>query len=243
MTGVVVAVQWGCRQHFGHGCCFLFNLTRLRVRLDSDTQPCQDAFMTEVARRYRGVPADERRQQRRRQLLDACLDLVGRDGTPAVTAESVSATAKLTKRYFYESFPDRDAILVTALDELFRDIDAEIRRASLPADGEGRARAIAEALVIALCRDSRRARLYAAAPALPALNARREQAIVAFTEVMASDALTAGLTDDVQRRLVARIVVAGVTDLVTSWLDDNLDVDRATVIDAIITMGRALALA
>src|SRR5258708_27803222 len=103
---------------------FRLILTRLRVRLDSDTQPCQDVCMTEVARRYRGVPADERRQQRRRLLLEACLDLVGRDGTPAVTAESVSAAAKLTKRYFYESFADRDAVLVAALDELFRDIAA-----------------------------------------------------------------------------------------------------------------------
>jgi AcrR family transcriptional regulator len=198
--------------------------------------------MTEVARRYRGVPADERRQQRRRQLLEACLDLVGRDGTPAVTAESVSAAAKLTKRYFYESFADRDAILVAALDELFTDIAGQIRDAGLPDDREERARAIAEVLVDALCRDPRRARLYAAAPAVPALNARREKAIVAFTDVMAGDALTAGLTDTVQRELVARIIVAGVTDLVTSWLDGNLDVDRATLIEAIVTIGRALDL-
>jgi AcrR family transcriptional regulator len=196
--------------------------------------------MTEVARSYRGIPADERRQQRRRMLLDACLDLVGKDGTPAVTAESVSAAAKLTKRYFYESFPDRDAVLVAALDELLRDINVQIRDADLPDEREGRARAIADALVSTLCRDPRRARLYAAAPAVPALNLRREQAIVAFTDVMANDALTAGLTDDVQRRLVTRIIVAGVTDLVTSWLDGNLDVDRATVIEAIVTMGRAL---
>lgn len=196
--------------------------------------------MTEVARRYRGVPADERRQQRRRMLLEACLDLVGKDGTPAVTAESVAATAKLTKRYFYESFPDRDAVLVAALDELLRDIAAQIRHAELPDEREQRARAIAEVLVCTLCRDPRRARLYAAAPAVPALNAHREQAVVAFTDVMANDALTAGITDDVQRRLVSRIVVAGVTDLVTSWLDGNLDVDRATLVEAIVTMGRAL---
>ena len=57
---------------------------------------------------------------------------------------------------------------------------------------------------------------------------------------MARDALTAGLTDRVQRELVARIIVAGVTDLVTSWLDGNLDVDRATLIEAIVTIGRTL---
>jgi hypothetical protein len=75
---------------------------------------------------------------------------------------------------------------------------------------------------------------------VPALNTRREKAIVAFTEVMANDALTAGLGDGVRRRWVSRIVVAGVTDLVTSWLDGNLDVDRRTLVEAIVTIGRTL---
>jgi hypothetical protein len=49
-----------------------------------------------------------------------------------------------------------------------------------------------------------------------------------------------GEATHIQRRLVARIIVAGVTDLVTSWLDGNLDVDRGRLIEAIVTMGRAL---
>lgn len=168
------------------------------------------------------------------------MELVGLGGTPAVTAESVSATAKLTKRYFYESFSDRDAVLVAALDELFTDVAAQIRDASVPAEADGRARAIAEVLVGTLCRDPRRARLYGEAPAVPALNARREDAIVAFTDVIATDDLTAGLADSVQRRLVARIIVAGVTDLITSWLNGNLAADRAALIEAIVTVGRTL---
>jgi AcrR family transcriptional regulator len=194
----------------------------------------------QAKRRYRGVSANERRQQRRRLLLEACLDLVGRGGTHAVTAESVAATAKLTKRYFYESFPDRDAVLVAALDELFTDLAGQIRDAELRAEPDGRARAIAEVLVSALCSDPRRARLYSESPAVPALNARREDAIIEFTNVIANDDLNGGSSDSVQRRLVARIVVAGVTDLITGWLNGNLATDRATLIEAIVTVGRKL---
>ena len=72
---------------------------------------------------------------------------------------------------------------------------------------------------------------------------RREDAIVAFTDVIANDDLAAGLGGSVQRHLVARIIVAGVTDLVTSWLDGNLVADGATLIEAIVTVGRALDIA
>lgn len=198
--------------------------------------------MTEVMRRYRGVPAEERRQQRRRLLLDACLDLVGRDGTAAVTAESVSAAAKLTKRYFYESFPDRDAILVAALDELFADLAAQIRDTTLPAEPDERVRSVAEIMVSVLSRDPRRARLYAESPALPALNARREVAVVGFTDMMATIA-AAGLDDGVDRRLVARMIVAGAADLVANWFAGNIAGDRATLIEAMVAVGRALGLA
>ena len=198
--------------------------------------------MPEVVRSYRGVPAAERRQQRRRLLLDACLDIVGRDGTPAVTAESVSAAAKLTKRYFYESFADRDAVLVAALDELFDDLAAQLRDASLPAERDERARAVAEIFVSVMCHDPRRARLYAESPALPALNERREVAVAAFTDVIVTLAAT-GPDDGIDRRLVARMIVAGAADLVTNWLAGNIAAQRAMLIEAMVAVGRTLGFA
>ena len=174
----------------------------MRVNIECDTPLCQDGCVSEVKRSYRGVSADDRRDQRRRVLLEACLDLVGRGGTPAVTAESVSAEAKLTKRYFYESFIDRDAILVAALDELFTDVIAQIRDASRRAEPAERARVITEVVVAALCSDPRRARLYAESPAVPALQSRREDAITAVTKVIANDNPNAGPGDTVPRELV-----------------------------------------
>jgi AcrR family transcriptional regulator len=67
------------------------------------------------------VSADERRAERRSNLKEACLDLIGEAGVVPITAEGVSGRAGLTKRYFYESFSDRDALLYEVMDEFFTD--------------------------------------------------------------------------------------------------------------------------
>ncbi|WP_161600608.1 TetR/AcrR family transcriptional regulator [Mycolicibacterium hodleri] len=194
--------------------------------------------MTEVKRRYRGVSADDRQQRRRRLLIDACLDLIGEGGIAAVTAESVSATAKLTKRYFYESFAGRDAILVAALDELFEELIAKIEVAISAAHPGIRAEAITDVFVMTMCNDPRRARLYAESSALPALRERRENAIVTFTDLIVEADHAAASTDYGKRRLMTRIVVAGVTDVVTGWINGVLVADRSTLTEAIVALGR-----
>src|SRR5947209_17600727 len=67
---------------------------------------------------YGGVEAGERQASRRKRLLEAGLDLLGREGWHAFTVRAVCARAKLGPRYFYESFPDRDALMVAILDQL-----------------------------------------------------------------------------------------------------------------------------
>lgn len=195
--------------------------------------------MSEVKRSYRGVSADDRRQQRRSLLLEACLDLVGGGGIAAVTAESVSARAKLTKRYFYENFAGRDAVLVAALDEMFVDLIADVRDVIARSDAARRAEMVTEVFVSTMCGDPRRARLYAESQANPALQARREDAIGAFTSL-----LTAGQehepSESAKRQLMTRIVVAGVTDVVTSWIEGSLAADRSSLTAAIVALGRSV---
>ena len=87
---------------------------------------CQDWHVTEVVRPYRGVSADDRRADRRARLLEAGLDLVGEVGVAEVTAEAVAARAGLSKRYFYESFADRDALLVAASSGVFETVRAAL---------------------------------------------------------------------------------------------------------------------
>src|SRR3954468_13388913 len=69
-----------------------------------------------VTRAYRGVPADERREQRRQRLVETALDCLHDEGLAGVSVRSVCARARLTPRYFYESFADLDELLVATVD-------------------------------------------------------------------------------------------------------------------------------
>jgi AcrR family transcriptional regulator len=110
---------------------------------------CQDGVVTVVVRPYRGVSADERRAERRSSLKEACLDLIGEGGVALITAEGVSGRAGLTKRYFYESFNDRDALLYEVMDEFFTDVRAEIHDALVRSEGPSadRAHTVARLLI------------------------------------------------------------------------------------------------
>src|SRR5690606_9237384 len=84
-----------------------------------DNNSCQHCTMTDrnaaeivTGRRFRGVAADERRRQRRQQLLDAGLKCFGTVGFRAAGVRDICAEAQLTERYFYESFKNREALFL-----------------------------------------------------------------------------------------------------------------------------------
>jgi AcrR family transcriptional regulator len=198
---------------------------------------------TQVVRPYRGVSADERRQVRQRALLDACLDVVGANGVHGVTVEAVCAQARLTKRYFYENYPDRDALLAAASDQMMTGIRKAVTAAIETSDGTvAKASAAVNELVDTLTGDPRLARLYVESAAHPVLRERRDIAIDTFTALMLGalfDARRPGMADE-QRRLAMRLVIAGTTDLVTSWLAGSLSTDRETLVATIVAVGTSL---
>ncbi len=68
-----------------------------------------------ASRNFLGETPDERRNRRTDALVDAALTLVSTGGLPAIGVRSVTTEAKLSNRYFYESFTDSDDLLVCAL--------------------------------------------------------------------------------------------------------------------------------
>ncbi len=59
---------------------------------------------TAVVRAYGGVGPEERKAERRKRLLDAALVVFGQHGYHDATVRQICSEAKLTERYFYESF-------------------------------------------------------------------------------------------------------------------------------------------
>jgi AcrR family transcriptional regulator len=65
-------------------------------------------------RRYSGQSFEDRQAERREKLIHAAVVVAGRVGLEGASVAAVCAEAGLTARYFYESFPTREAIFVEA---------------------------------------------------------------------------------------------------------------------------------
>jgi len=61
-------------------------------------------------RTFRGLPLEQRQRERHERFMEAGLALYGVRGYHGVTVRELCTEAKLTERYFYESFKDREAL-------------------------------------------------------------------------------------------------------------------------------------
>jgi AcrR family transcriptional regulator len=73
---------------------------------------------TAPSRSYGGVGAQERRQQRRQKFIESGLQVLGTRGLPHTTMRDLCIEARLTDRYFYESF--------RRVEDVFQAVHAEI---------------------------------------------------------------------------------------------------------------------
>ena len=74
----------------------------------------QNRHMKQEKRRYSGQSFEDRQAERRDKLIEAAVQVVGRVGLDGASVAAICAEAGLTARYFYESFPTREAIFVEA---------------------------------------------------------------------------------------------------------------------------------
>ncbi|MFD1698021.1 TetR/AcrR family transcriptional regulator [Halopseudomonas phragmitis] len=74
-------------------------------------------MQTTSQRRYRGSAAEERKAQRRQQLIDAAVEVYGRLGYRHAGVKQVCDAAGLTQRYFYESFSHSDDLLIACYEQ------------------------------------------------------------------------------------------------------------------------------
>lgn len=71
---------------------------------------------------WRGTSPEDRAALRRKQLIEACKQIVGAEGAGALGVRAVCRLANVSPRKFYESFPDIDALLVATYDVAVRDL-------------------------------------------------------------------------------------------------------------------------
>ena len=188
-------------------------------------------------RTYGGLSRRERLVDRRGRLLDAALDLVHEAGVVDLTVGAVCGKAALAKRYFYESFDSLDQLLSTALQEVFDRISEVIDAVGTSGDtAPEQVMQIAIEGVLDSMDDPRIARLYLESAGNPALLATRDAAVDRYVEQLLG-LLVAEPVDDVGARMVAHLLVSGSTNVVATWLQGELPMERDKFVQRLVDVG------
>jgi AcrR family transcriptional regulator len=202
---------------------------------------------TQVARRrYGGKSAEQRRAERRAQLIEAALEIWQEQGWAAVTMRGVCAHAGLTDRYFYENFTDRDALLGTVWD-LMRDetltmlLDALVPVADRPALEQ--LRVALAAVVRHIADEPARAQIIFGDHAGSAiLEQRRRDTVQLATDLMISLAQPF-LRDDIDEqelRLNVLLGIGGFVEVMLAWRNRLIDATADQIVDQMAEVGAAL---
>ncbi len=193
--------------------------------------------MAEEERLWGGTTLEARKAERCDRLLEAGTELLGTGGATAVTVRAVCRESKLSERYFYESFNDRDALLIAvhdAISERARDAIAEAVMAAEPTP-ESLARAGLEAFTFFLEEDRRRGRILLSEPFANETLVRHGAATVPGFAAMLAGQITARFGEDgvdqVDARLTSVGLVGALTHLYLGWLNGTIDVPRQRLVD------------
>lgn len=195
-----------------------------------------------ASRAYRGVSADDRRAQRRQLLIDTALDCLHDDGLAAISVRSVCARARLTPRYFYESFDSLDALLLAAVDSVVDEV-AETALAALtaaPPDLATQVRASIDAGYGVVATDARKASaMLVAASGHGPLRERRHKLVTDYADLII-DGLPLlsglGLAERRSARAMALFLMGGAADVIEAVLSGRLRLSRPQLVDQLTAM-------
>jgi AcrR family transcriptional regulator len=193
-------------------------------------------------RPYRGVSHDERRAQRRAQLIAAAIAVYGETGYRHATVKAVCEAAGLTERYFYESFANSDELLIASYNAVTARVFGELTRAAQEAgrNREERARAMLHAYFTALQVDPRSARVFLVE--IRGVSREVDKAFEASLrnigrEVARIIATPRAATDE----LLQAGVVGGVIHIALRWIEDAYEPPLETVTESALRLMMVLA--
>ena len=87
-------------------------------------------------RQFKGLSLSERKQMRREKLIAAGIEAYGTHGFFAVTVKDICNEAKLTERYFYESFKKSEQLFQTIFLKLIDELQHNVMQAIMQASSD-----------------------------------------------------------------------------------------------------------
>jgi AcrR family transcriptional regulator len=148
----------------------------------------------------------------------------------------VCERAGLTARYFYESFGDREALVVAVFDAVAAEAAAAVLDAVAGAGetAEEKARAAIAAFVDLVAGDPRKARvLFVEAPSSEALTRRRGETLEMFAGLIAAhgrEFYEVPSGEDALIATAARMLAGGLAQTLLAWVDGSLPTTRDALI-------------
>ncbi|MCU4588416.1 TetR/AcrR family transcriptional regulator [Acinetobacter ursingii] len=98
---------------------------------DSNTRPKSTKVNKE--RQFKGLSLTERKHARREKLIEAGIETYGTQGFFSVTVKDVCNEAKLTERYFYESFKKSEDLFQTIFLKLIETLQQNVMQSVMQA--------------------------------------------------------------------------------------------------------------
>ncbi|MGV9796027.1 TetR/AcrR family transcriptional regulator [Gordonia sp. NPDC003422] len=190
---------------------------------------------------WRGQTLADRSTDRRAVLLDAGRALLGEGGAAAVTMRAVIREAKLSPRYFYESFASREELLTAVYDEVSAELFETLTAVAVTGHPRQDVRAFVDAIRDFFERDPRRARILLREPlADDTLRDHRAAATPQF--VGAAVAMAGGrIGADRDLAIVSTALSGALVALYLDYSDGRLDVEPDQLVDAAVELIFAIA--
>ncbi|OTG80159.1 TetR family transcriptional regulator [Acinetobacter sp. ANC 5054] len=128
---------------------------------DANNQTEQQQAKNVKERQFKGLSLSERKQARREKLIEAGIETYGSQGFFSVTVKDICQEAKLTERYFYESFKKSEQLFQTIFLKLIDELQQNVMQAIMQAstDPKKMIEAGLSALLITLKENPRMARI------------------------------------------------------------------------------------
>lgn len=184
------------------------------------------ATETGAERTWGGTTLSDRRAARREKLMTAGLDLLGGERPSAVAVRAVCRHAHLTERYFYESFADRDALVVAVFERVAAEAKERLQEATRAFEpGEPQARAAVESTVGLMLDDPRKGRVLLLAPLTERVLASRGLELARMLALMIREQLSDEVSDQ-DRELIAVGLLGALTSLFSAYLQGALTAGR-----------------
>jgi AcrR family transcriptional regulator len=194
---------------------------------------------TNLVRPHLGKSPEERIELRRRRLLDTAFEILADDGWKKLTINNLCRRAKLSKRYFYESFPNLDEVAAAIFDELAStivNIGFQVARKAQK-DGlsiDNLARLVLEEIINYLADDPRRARvLFTEIADSPRAVAQRKASINGLAQTLnAFSDEHYGVTERHPiGELGSALLIGGSIEAILAWLHGNIKMSREQFVE------------